>query len=118
MGLWLSVDIGGRAKTRTKRKIVFYVARTICSHGHAGLGCVWSAMIRRMHHNKENIPCRGDLNNYPLLTFVIQSLLTSNIASRFYSRWLMADAARADMVANRSKLSIGPAVFSELLQKE
>jgi glutamate-ammonia-ligase adenylyltransferase len=49
---------------------------------------------------------------------VIQSLLPGNIASRFYARWLMAEPARADAVANCSELSIAPTRFPELLQKE
>lgn len=47
-----------------------------------------------------------------------KSLLTSNIASRFYARWLNADPARASQVAELAELSITPAVFAHLLQNE
>ncbi|QDZ28485.1 bifunctional [glutamate--ammonia ligase]-adenylyl-L-tyrosine phosphorylase/[glutamate--ammonia-ligase] adenylyltransferase [Noviherbaspirillum sp. UKPF54] len=47
-----------------------------------------------------------------------QSYLTSNVASRFYSRWLNADPARAEMVTCLAELSITPAIFARLLQKE
>ncbi|RJF94965.1 bifunctional [glutamate--ammonia ligase]-adenylyl-L-tyrosine phosphorylase/[glutamate--ammonia-ligase] adenylyltransferase [Noviherbaspirillum saxi] len=46
------------------------------------------------------------------------SLLTSDLASRFYSRWLNADSARTDMVTELAELSITPEVFARLLQKE
>ncbi len=46
------------------------------------------------------------------------SSLTNVIASRFYSRWIDADAARADMVAALAGLSLGPDVFTKILQKE
>ncbi|MFC7513385.1 bifunctional [glutamate--ammonia ligase]-adenylyl-L-tyrosine phosphorylase/[glutamate--ammonia-ligase] adenylyltransferase [Herbaspirillum sp. GCM10030257] len=46
------------------------------------------------------------------------SLLTSEVASRFYSRWLNADPSRAGMVAELAGLSITPEVFARLLQKE
>jgi glutamate-ammonia-ligase adenylyltransferase len=51
-------------------------------------------------------------------TFVIQSNLTSNIASRFYARWLAADPARADMVAGLAGLSMSTPEFARLLQTE
>ncbi|RZI41253.1 bifunctional [glutamate--ammonia ligase]-adenylyl-L-tyrosine phosphorylase/[glutamate--ammonia-ligase] adenylyltransferase [Herbaspirillum sp. HC18] len=47
-----------------------------------------------------------------------QSYLTSNIASRFFARWLNADPARAGMLAELVELSITPADFARLLQKE
>ncbi|HZW21184.1 bifunctional [glutamate--ammonia ligase]-adenylyl-L-tyrosine phosphorylase/[glutamate--ammonia-ligase] adenylyltransferase [Noviherbaspirillum sp.] len=47
-----------------------------------------------------------------------QSYLTSNIASRFYARWLNADPARAGMVAELAGLSMTRADFARLLQKE
>ncbi|HJV85462.1 MAG TPA: bifunctional [glutamate--ammonia ligase]-adenylyl-L-tyrosine phosphorylase/[glutamate--ammonia-ligase] adenylyltransferase [Noviherbaspirillum sp.] len=47
-----------------------------------------------------------------------QSFLTSAVASRFYARWLNADPARAGMVADLAQLSITPAIFAQLLQKE
>ncbi|KIF80661.1 bifunctional [glutamate--ammonia ligase]-adenylyl-L-tyrosine phosphorylase/[glutamate--ammonia-ligase] adenylyltransferase [Noviherbaspirillum autotrophicum] len=46
------------------------------------------------------------------------SYLTSNVASRFYSRWLNADPARAGMVTSLAELSITPAIFARLLQNE
>jgi glutamate-ammonia-ligase adenylyltransferase len=49
---------------------------------------------------------------------VIQSLLTSDIASRFYSRWRNAEPARAGMVTDLAELSMTPAIFAQLLQKE
>lgn len=47
-----------------------------------------------------------------------QSYLTSTLASRFYARWLNADAARAGMVTELAELSISPAILAQLLQKE
>ncbi|OWW20481.1 bifunctional [glutamate--ammonia ligase]-adenylyl-L-tyrosine phosphorylase/[glutamate--ammonia-ligase] adenylyltransferase [Noviherbaspirillum denitrificans] len=47
-----------------------------------------------------------------------QSYLTSNIASRFYARWLNGDPARAGMAAEIAGLSMTPADFARLLQKE
>jgi glutamate-ammonia-ligase adenylyltransferase len=49
---------------------------------------------------------------------VIRSHLTSIDASRFYSRWLNGDPNRADMVRELAELSISPATFARLLQKE
>jgi [glutamine synthetase] adenylyltransferase / [glutamine synthetase]-adenylyl-L-tyrosine phosphorylase len=49
---------------------------------------------------------------------VTPSYLTSNIASRFYSRWLNADPARAGMAAEIAELSMTPSDFARLLQKE
>lgn len=49
---------------------------------------------------------------------VTRSLLTSEIASRFYARWLNADPARAGMASELAELSMTPAVFARLLQKE
>jgi glutamate-ammonia-ligase adenylyltransferase len=49
---------------------------------------------------------------------VTQSLLTSTLASRFYSRWLNADPARAQLVSELAGLSITPDIFARLLQKE
>lgn len=49
---------------------------------------------------------------------VTQSLLTSNIASRFYSRWINAEPARAGMVMELAELSITPVIFARLLQNE
>jgi [glutamine synthetase] adenylyltransferase / [glutamine synthetase]-adenylyl-L-tyrosine phosphorylase len=44
--------------------------------------------------------------------------LTSNVASRFFARWLHADPARAGMIADLAELSMTPADFARLLQKE
>jgi glutamate-ammonia-ligase adenylyltransferase len=44
--------------------------------------------------------------------------LTSNVASRFYARWLNADPRRAGMVTSLAELSITPAIFAQLLQTE
>jgi glutamate-ammonia-ligase adenylyltransferase len=44
--------------------------------------------------------------------------LTSTNASRFYALWLNADPNRADMLGELAELSISPAVFARLLQKE
>jgi glutamate-ammonia-ligase adenylyltransferase len=49
---------------------------------------------------------------------VIQSLLTSIEASRFYARWLNAEPDRADMVSQLAELSLSVADFACLLQKE
>nr|WP_323744981.1 bifunctional [glutamate--ammonia ligase]-adenylyl-L-tyrosine phosphorylase/[glutamate--ammonia-ligase] adenylyltransferase [Noviherbaspirillum malthae] len=46
------------------------------------------------------------------------SLLTSDVASRFYSRWLNADPVRAGMVTELAGLSMSPELFARLLQKE
>ncbi|HJV81053.1 bifunctional [glutamate--ammonia ligase]-adenylyl-L-tyrosine phosphorylase/[glutamate--ammonia-ligase] adenylyltransferase [Noviherbaspirillum sp.] len=47
-----------------------------------------------------------------------QSYLTSAVASRFFARWLNAAPARAGMVSDLAQLSITPAIFAHLLQKE
>ncbi|HJV50704.1 MAG TPA: bifunctional [glutamate--ammonia ligase]-adenylyl-L-tyrosine phosphorylase/[glutamate--ammonia-ligase] adenylyltransferase [Noviherbaspirillum sp.] len=47
-----------------------------------------------------------------------QSYLTSDVASRFYSRWLNGDPARAAMATSLAELSITPAIFARLLQNE
>ena len=39
-------------------------------------------------------------------------------ASRFYTRWINADAGRADRVADLAGLSLCRAIFAEVLQKE
>lgn len=44
--------------------------------------------------------------------------LTKATASRFYTRWLAADPARAAMVAQVAELSLTPAVFAQVLQNE
>jgi glutamate-ammonia-ligase adenylyltransferase len=44
--------------------------------------------------------------------------LTCNIASRFYMRWISADAARADLVADLAGLSLNRTIFAQLLQNE
>jgi glutamate-ammonia-ligase adenylyltransferase len=44
--------------------------------------------------------------------------LTSTNASRFYSLWLNADPVRVEMVGKLAELSISPANFAYLLQKE
>ncbi|MEN3297685.1 MAG: [glutamine synthetase] adenylyltransferase / [glutamine synthetase]-adenylyl-L-tyrosine, partial [Burkholderiales bacterium] len=49
---------------------------------------------------------------------MIRSHLTSTGASRFYSRWLNGDPNRANMVRELAELSISPAIFARLLQKE
>ena len=46
------------------------------------------------------------------------SYLTSDLASRFYARWLNADPTRAKMVKDFAELSITPAIFAHLLQKD
>ncbi|HVK93665.1 MAG TPA: bifunctional [glutamate--ammonia ligase]-adenylyl-L-tyrosine phosphorylase/[glutamate--ammonia-ligase] adenylyltransferase [Noviherbaspirillum sp.] len=46
------------------------------------------------------------------------SLLTSQLASRFYSRWLNADPARAGLLAELAGLSISRVVLERLLQNE
>ncbi|WP_019141561.1 bifunctional [glutamate--ammonia ligase]-adenylyl-L-tyrosine phosphorylase/[glutamate--ammonia-ligase] adenylyltransferase [Noviherbaspirillum massiliense] len=46
------------------------------------------------------------------------SSLTSNLASRFYSRWVNAAPARAGMVKELAELSMKPEAFATLLQKE
>ena len=40
------------------------------------------------------------------------------LASRFYSRWINADTARADRVADLAKLSLSPVIFAQVLQNE
>src|SRR4051812_18632146 len=40
------------------------------------------------------------------------------VASRFYNRWVNADAVRAGMVDDFAKLSLSPAIFAQVLQKE
>ncbi|MDB5773476.1 MAG: glnE [Burkholderia sp.] len=49
---------------------------------------------------------------------MIQSYLTSANASRFYALWLNAESNRADKVGELAELSISPAIFAHLLQKE
>jgi [glutamine synthetase] adenylyltransferase / [glutamine synthetase]-adenylyl-L-tyrosine phosphorylase len=49
---------------------------------------------------------------------VILSPLTGIVASRFYTRWINADPARVEMVADLAGLSLTPAVFAGFLQKE
>lgn len=44
--------------------------------------------------------------------------LTPITASRFYSRWLNADASRAEKVAEVGRLSLNSAIFAEILQNE
>ncbi|MGZ3237081.1 MAG: bifunctional [glutamate--ammonia ligase]-adenylyl-L-tyrosine phosphorylase/[glutamate--ammonia-ligase] adenylyltransferase, partial [Burkholderiaceae bacterium] len=44
--------------------------------------------------------------------------LTNLTASRFYTRWVNAEAGRAAMVANLAKLSLTKAIFVEVLQNE
>ncbi|MDB5764943.1 MAG: glnE [Herminiimonas sp.] len=44
--------------------------------------------------------------------------LTSIHTSRFYMRWINADAARAGMVAGLAGLSLSPAIFAQVLQNE
>jgi [glutamine synthetase] adenylyltransferase / [glutamine synthetase]-adenylyl-L-tyrosine phosphorylase len=39
-------------------------------------------------------------------------------ASRFFSRWVNAEAARADMVRDSAELSLSPAIFAQILQKD
>ncbi|MBI1892150.1 MAG: bifunctional [glutamate--ammonia ligase]-adenylyl-L-tyrosine phosphorylase/[glutamate--ammonia-ligase] adenylyltransferase [Burkholderiales bacterium] len=45
-------------------------------------------------------------------------LLTGIHASRFYARWVNAEQGRAEVVAELAGLSLSPAVFAQLLQKE
>ena len=49
---------------------------------------------------------------------VTNSLSTDLHASRFYTRWIGAAASRADKVAELAGLSLSPAIFAEILQKE
>jgi [glutamine synthetase] adenylyltransferase / [glutamine synthetase]-adenylyl-L-tyrosine phosphorylase len=59
--------------------------------------------------------------NIPLFfipDIVTRSHLTSNVASRFFARWINADPARAAMASSLAELSITPAIFARLLQKE
>ncbi len=49
---------------------------------------------------------------------VTQSLLTSNIASRFLARWQQADPARPALLAEVAELSFNQASFEQLLQRE
>jgi glutamate-ammonia-ligase adenylyltransferase len=44
--------------------------------------------------------------------------LINATASRFYSRWINADPARAAMVAQVAELSLTPTVFAQVLQNE
>jgi len=44
--------------------------------------------------------------------------LTTANASRFFTRWINADPARAAMVAELAELSLTPAVFAQVLQNE
>jgi glutamate-ammonia-ligase adenylyltransferase len=44
--------------------------------------------------------------------------LTNNLASRFYARWINADAARAAMVADLAGFPLGASTFAETLEKE
>jgi glutamate-ammonia-ligase adenylyltransferase len=49
---------------------------------------------------------------------VTRTPLTGSLASRFCTRWLNADSGRATQVATLAELSITPAIFAGLLQKE
>ncbi len=46
------------------------------------------------------------------------STLTPIVASRFFKRWTDADPSRTDMVANLARLSLSPAIFAQILQKD
>ena len=54
----------------------------------------------------------------PLFDIVTHSYLTSMIASRFFRRWVGADAARTGMVTDLAGLSLSPAIFAQVLQNE
>jgi len=49
---------------------------------------------------------------------VPNSTLSPLIASRFFKRWVEADPVRAGTVATLSKLSLSPAIFAQILQKD
>ncbi|HCE10645.1 MAG TPA: bifunctional [glutamate--ammonia ligase]-adenylyl-L-tyrosine phosphorylase/[glutamate--ammonia-ligase] adenylyltransferase [Oxalobacteraceae bacterium] len=58
-------------------------------------------------------------NNMHTTPFLATNSLPTNLhASRFYGRWTGAAPDRADRVAKLAGLSLSPAVFSEILQKE
>ena len=46
------------------------------------------------------------------------STLSPAIASRFFKRWTDAAPARAEMIAELAKLSLDPAIFLQILQKD
>lgn len=54
----------------------------------------------------------------PFLSLMTQLPLTPVVTSRFYQRWIDADASRAAMVAELAGLSLNTAVFSQVLQNE
>jgi len=49
---------------------------------------------------------------------VTNSTLSPAIASRFFKRWTDAAPARAEMIAELAKLSLDPAIFLQILQKD
>ena len=46
------------------------------------------------------------------------STLPPAAGSRFYKRWIEADAGRADLVGFHARLPLTPAIFAEILQKD
>jgi glutamate-ammonia-ligase adenylyltransferase len=49
---------------------------------------------------------------------VTNSTLSPAIASRFFKRWTDAAPARAEMIVELAKLSLDPAIFPQILQKD
>jgi glutamate-ammonia-ligase adenylyltransferase len=67
-----------------------------------------------------NIPTPRNLKKPKMYLLPIMSPipLTNATASRFYTRWIDADPARAAIVAQVAELSLTPAVFVQVLQNE
>jgi glutamate-ammonia-ligase adenylyltransferase len=49
---------------------------------------------------------------------VTNSTLSPAIASRFFKRWIDAAPSRAEIIAEHAKLSLSPAIFTQILQKD